>query len=437
MFNDKYVDEYFKIIKDNPKEYKKDYEKMLSKRKEYKATYLEEPVPALYQGFFYDRSIERVYEKMSEILMSITKKVTDKYVEDPEYRKLFGFDSLIEKLILKDPGYDIPVPIARYDVFYDGNEDYKFCEFNTDGSSAMLEDKALANLFENTKAYKKMSQKYKLTNTDQLIPLVDALLDIYKNAKAKENPNVVIADIIDHENTEFEYFKELFEKKSLNCKIADIRDFVKKDDGVYVDDMKVDLVYRRLVTSDLLEYKNEAKDFIDGYMNSDFIAIGSFRSTLFYTKDIFRILLDKKTLEFLDEEEREFVKKHIPFTQRFDYEKDYEELIANKDKYILKPIYGYASKGIFVGKEMNKEQFKKALDEIKDIEYIYQEYYEVDPMKYVVFDPDAKLKEFSFVTGLFIYNKKFISPYTRIGTDNLISSAREYFTIPAMLIEDK
>ena len=53
--------------------------------------------------------------------------------------------------------------------------------------------------------------------------------------------------------------------------------------------MKIDLVYRRLVTSDLIENKDIGKNLIDAYLNDEIISIGSFRSTLFYTKDIFRI----------------------------------------------------------------------------------------------------------------------------------------------------
>ncbi|MDO4663068.1 MAG: glutathionylspermidine synthase family protein [Tissierellia bacterium] len=437
MFNDKYAKEYFEIIKKDPDKYYNDYQKMLDKRKEYKATYKEEPVPALYQGYFYDENIEEKYQEMAEILMSITQKVTQNYLEDKEYRKEFGFDPLIEKLILKDPGYDVSVPIARYDVFYDGNKDYKFCEFNTDGSSAMLEDKALANLFKQTKGYQELEKKYNIENKDLLEPLVDEILSIYKKINNKK-PNVVIADIIEHDNIEFLYFKELFEKRGINCKIADIREFEKREDGSYVKDMKVDLVYRRLVTSDLLEYKEKAKDFIEGYLDSDFIAIGSFRSTLFYSKDIFRILRLNETKKVLNDKEIDYIERHIPFTEKFNYEKDFNTIIEDKDNYILKPVYGYASSGVIAGKDHSKEELEEILEKIKDQKYIYQEYYNVEPMKYVIFgNKKAKLEDFSFVTGLFIYNKKFISPYTRIGQAALISSARDYYTIPAMKLYKK
>jgi hypothetical protein len=437
MFNQKYVNDYIKIIKEDEKSYKKDYEKMLDKREEYGATYKGQVVPTLYQGFFYDQETEDIYKKIVDKFMSIVAKVTKKYCEDPDYRKLFDFDELTEKLILKDPGYHIDIPISRIDVMYDGREDFKFCEVNTDGSSAMLEDRAIAEIYKETKAYKEFSKKYDLENINLLTSLVDSILDLYKTVDDKK-PNLAIVDIIEFDNIEFQTIKKLFEKRDINTKIVDVRDLTKKEDGLYYEDFKIDLVYRRLVTSDLIENKDSCKDFIESYLAGDFISIGSFRTTIFYTKDIFRILRLKETQEILTKEENDFIKNHIPFTESFNYKKGLDFCLANKDKLIFKPKQAYASHGVFAGKDLSKEDLKKELEKIKDQDYIYQEYYKVDPMQFLVFDEDkAKLEDFSFVTGLFVYNNKMIAPYMRIGNQSLISSARDYYTITSMKISKK
>ena len=49
----------------------------------------------------------------------------------------------------------------------------------------------------------------------------------------------------------------------------------------------------------------------------------------------------------------------------------------------------------------------------------------------------AKSENFSYVTGLFAYNKKFIAPYMRIGNAALISSAREYYVVSSLKIKEK
>lgn len=439
MINDQIKIDYEKIINENYQEYKKDYEKLLNNRKEYGATYKEEEIPTLYDAYFYSQEDYKLYDDMIDTFMSIVEKVTKEYVENESYRKLFALDPLTEKLILKDPGYNISTPIARFDVMYDGREDYKFCELNTDGSSAMLEDKSLADLMKETKAIEKLKEKYVIDHTDLLQSLVDSIEDLYyKTKKTKEKINIAIVDIVEFDNIEFKTIQKLFEKKGHRCKIANLKDLERKDGGLYIDDMKIDLVYRRLVTSDLIENKDIGKNLIDAYLNDEVMTIGSFRSTLFYTKDIFRILRLKESQKILSEKENEFIKKHIPYTEKFDYQKDKEKILEEKDKYILKPIQGYASHGIYVGKEHDKKEFKAILEQIKDKDYIYQEYYTVKPIKFIKMEDDkAKLEDFSFVTGLFAYNKKFISPYMRIGNAALISSAREYYVVSSLKIREK
>lgn len=439
MINDQIKNNYIKIINENYSEYKNDYKKLLKNRKAYGATYKEEEIPTLYDAYFYNQEDYKIYEDMIDIFMSIVEKVTKEYVENKSYRKIFDLDPLTEKLILKDPGYNISTPIARFDVMYDGREDYKFCELNTDGSSAMLEDKSLADLMKETKAIEKLKEKYEIEHIDLLQTLVDSIEDLYYKAKnTRKKINIAIVDIIEFDNIEFKTIQKLFEKKGHNCKIADLKDLKRKEDGLYIEDMKIDLVYRRLVTSDLIENKEIGKDLIESYLNDEIMTIGSFRSTLFYTKDIFRILRLKESQKILSEKENEFIKKHIPYTEKFSYQKDKEKILENKDKYILKPIQGYASHGIYVGKEHDKKEFEKILEEIKDKNYIYQEYYMVKPLKFVKMeDEKAKLEDFSYVTGLFAYNEKFVAPYMRIGNAALISSAREYYVVSSLKIKEK
>ena len=45
---------------------------------------------------------------------------------------------------MREKKYDCNIPIARIDIFYDEETGgFKFCEFNTDGTSAMNEDREL------------------------------------------------------------------------------------------------------------------------------------------------------------------------------------------------------------------------------------------------------------------------------------------------------
>ncbi len=93
------------------------------------------------------------------MMISITNKITNRYIEDKEFRKKFGFPKLIEDLIQIDNGYDINVPIGRFDIFYKDYDNFKFCELNTDGSSAMNEDNTIAKILLESKALNDFRKK--------------------------------------------------------------------------------------------------------------------------------------------------------------------------------------------------------------------------------------------------------------------------------------
>ena len=82
-----------------------------------------------------------IFEKIVNTTYRIFEKIIKAYLEDPDYRSIFPFSRELTELILTPRGYDSYLPIARFDIFYDeDSSDFKFCEINTDGTSAMLED---------------------------------------------------------------------------------------------------------------------------------------------------------------------------------------------------------------------------------------------------------------------------------------------------------
>ncbi len=412
---------------------------MLDEVSKSNAIYHGEPVPVTYQGLFYDEKTRDNLGKIADKLMKITRKVTKRYIEDEDYRKLFDFSPKLEKLILHDPGYEIPAPICRYDIFYNSIDKFKFVEFNTDGSSAMNEDNEVGPILLDTLAMKELSKYYNLENVDLINSWVKASLDIFRRNSSIEKPNIAIVDFLDIGTPfEFEAFKKAYLNAEVDCEIIDIRDLEYSNGKLHKGDFDIDLVYRRAVTVEIMDKYEEVQPFIEAYLDNAFMMLGSFRSQLMHIKPIFEILLKDETKAFLEEDEILFLDRAIPKTYKFESEKDFKKVLENKDDYILKPIDSYASKGIYTGREHSNEEYEKILKKILNKGYIYQEYYDMEPLKFVEFDSQGKLKvsDFGVVLGMFIYDEKFIAPYTRIGKESLISGARKYYTVPNILVSD-
>lgn len=436
MFNDEYSLELYKIVREDEDMYYRDFVDFIAKTKVSKAIYHGEPIPMTYQGLFYNKKNRSDFVYISNILMSMTDKITKEFVENPEYRKIFQLDPAIEELVLHDPGYDVPVPICRYDVFYDG-VNYMLCELNTDGSSAMNEDNTLGQLLLQTKAMQKFMEKHNVENVDMFTPWVWETADMYKKYVSDKKPNVAIVDNLEVGTpNEFDEFKRVYEENGFNCEIIDIRDLEYKDGKLCHGDYVIDLVYRRIVTLELLKIKDQIKPFLDAYMDNAFFMVGSFRSQLMHSKLIFEIFRDEQTQALLNNEEKKFIDEHVPFTKKIE-ERDAYEIIMNKDKYIFKPIDGYASLGIYVGSEMTEEDLQEKLPEFIRIGYVFQEYYDMNKCEFLEFEEKSPvLNKFTQVVGLFIYNKHFVAPYTRIGKDNVVSGARKYYTAPNLFINE-
>lgn len=441
MFNERLVNEYIGIIKENPEYYFNDYKNIVERVNNSNAIYKGEPIPVTYQAMLIGEDNMEEFKDIASKLMVITNKITNKYLESPEYRKLFRYPKMLEDLILHYPGYNMPVPICRYDMFYNGKDDYVFCEFNTDGSSSMNEDDIIGEIMLDSKAHEKLSEKYQLKQFELFESWVDKAYEIYKSAdQAVDKPNVAILDFTGLGITnEFARFKKTFEDKGFNCEIVDPRDVVYKDGKAYKGDFRLDLVYRRAVTVEMIRRYDEIKDFIEAYLNNAFVMIGSFRSQIMHSKLIFKIFRDPMTKEILTDEENNFLEAHIPFTEILENQEDYDTVLENKDKYILKPFDSYSSDGVYAGQEHNREEWKEILDKAYQNDYIYQDYFNMDKVDFVEYDKEGKLHitPFSFVMGMYIYAEQFQGLYTRIGNAALISGARDYYTTPNILAIEK
>ncbi|HEY8362818.1 MAG TPA: glutathionylspermidine synthase family protein [Tissierellaceae bacterium] len=431
--------EYIDLIKSNPQKYFEDYKITLNKVANSTAIYKGKPVPFLYHPMFFTEEDVKKFEDMVDTLMSITNKVTERYLKSSEFRKKFEYPPLLEELILIDNGYDINVPIARYDLFYGGDDNYKFCEFNTDGSSAMNEDNTIGNILLETEALKEFGKHYKLSLFELIDSWVDDIISIYNKWSGKDDkPNVAIVDFTESATTaEFEVFKNAFIRKGYNAVIADPRDLRYRNGKLYFGDYKIDLVYRRIVTFELIEKADEIPDFIEAYRDRAFCCVGSIRSQIMHNKIIFKILHDEDTLEFLSEKEREFVKKHIPVTGLFKGDREvFDKVLNNKDKYIMKPYDLNASRGVYAGKDLSFEEWKSMLEKSWNNNYIYQEYFEPYKRDHVVFENgELKVEKFKSIIGLFIYKEKFAGIYTRVGKLSIISGIKDYFTLPNLLVK--
>ena len=431
--------EYLEILKSNTNFYYEDY--ILAKEKVSKsnAKYKGKPVPFLYQPmFFTDDDIDN-FNRIAKMVMNIGNKVTNRYLVDGEFRKKFKYPKLLEELILVDPGYDMNIPIGRFDLFYQGGDVFKFIEINTDGTSGMNEENTFSEIILDSQAISPMKDKYRINYFELMEKWVKDSLKVYSSYENKvENPNIAIVDFKETGITaEFEEIQKVYERLGYSCYIIDPRDLDYKDKGLYFQDIKIDMVYRRIVTVEFIEKSSESPALIEAYKNKAFCMIGSLRSQIMHNKIIFKVLHDEETWDLFTEEEIDFIKAHIPYTEEFGKDRDLvEKLRINKDSYIIKPIDSFASQGVYAGRDYREEEWENILEKSFDQEYLYQEFIDPYTREFAEFREDGSLEidSFNMNVGVYMYRENFAGVYTRISKNNIIFGREGYYSIPNLWV---
>src|SRR5690554_3216452 len=155
--NKKYID----YVKGNFEESKKSSDRSLGYLRGSTAKYQGNVISSLHIPKLFPEHVVEYLDSSVNTMYSILEKVIKEYLNNADYRKLFEFDQRLEELILVDRGYDSYLPMCRLDIFL--NEDdlsFKFCEFNSDGTSSMNEDRELNIALTYTSLYDKIKEDY-------------------------------------------------------------------------------------------------------------------------------------------------------------------------------------------------------------------------------------------------------------------------------------
>ncbi|MCL2203915.1 MAG: hypothetical protein FWB88_08250 [Defluviitaleaceae bacterium] len=373
----------------------------------------------------------------AQTIYAILDKVIRRYLEDAEYRKLFPFPAELEELILTEAGYPQLLPIARLDIFFnEADFSFQFCEFNADGSSAMNENRELDIALRHCDAMEKMRETHEITSYELFDSWAREFMDIYRTYNKKiDAPRIAITDFMEKGTpNEFIQFKLAFERAGYETEICDIRDLTYSNGKLNSPCAKqIHAIYRRAVTRDIMENKDDVRPFLQAVRDNAVCLIGHLRTQIIHNKSIFHILRRAETFAFLTPEEREYVLRHIPETLPLTGDVP-PGVLENKNDWIIKPEDFYGSQGVYVGLDMDEAEWRKAVSEATDTGYILQRFcppYKTYNLNFNQSDrPDFEL--YNNITGMFIYNGKLQGLYSRIGKMGKISAPTGVLTVASL-----
>ena len=415
------------------------------------AKYMGSPVKMLYfPKAFTEQGFSRVREA-GETAWKILVKVIREYLDHPDYRKLFGFPAELEEMICRRPEYSMLLPLCRLDMFLNEETgDFKFCEFNADGSSAMNENRIMTEAYRKTEMYRDFAERYEQEPFELFDSWVRVFLNLVRQAgHYPEHPQVAVVDFLEKSITfaELEAFAEAFRRQGSDACVAEIRGLTYDGEHLYTPEgFRIDAIYRRAVTGDILDHRGEIEPFLSAVRDRKVCLIGDFCTQVVHDKILFKILHLDRTKAFLSDEENRYIEEHVPYTADLTPDLLTKEKFMHTEwvcrsgkicRWILKPEDSYGAHGIYYSGDLTDEKWQELLKERAGKGYVIQEY--VSPYRTLNADytdtdyrdnpwqeqakgqKSPRIHSFANMTGMYLYGGHLAGIYSRLSPLNIIS----------------
>ena len=380
-----------------------------------------------------------------DALYKIFDRVIEQYFADADYRALFDFPAALEALILSadlaGSGGPPHIPMARIDFFLDEETGaIKMCEINTDGTSAMNEDRLLGEFLAESSAFQRFIKDRPHRRFELFDSWVREFLAAWrkKTGRTREDlPRVAIADFLNVGYvTEFEVFKTTFLRQGMECEICDIRELTYDGNTLRSKSgMAIDAIYRRAVTSDIMAAYDEIGPFIQAAKDGAVCLIGDFLTQIVHNKRFFYILYHPLTDDILTGEQRAFIRRHFPPTYPLTAQTLAEQpIFAQRADWIIKPCDSYGAKGFYAGKNETDERWIKLCEGHLAKDYIVQRFQTPYKSPNIDFLASEKVHKYANLTGIYCYNGRPYGVYSRLAGGEIISTQYDEKTVATVLL---
>jgi len=336
------------------------------------------PLPiCIAPALFHRAQIKPIQDQMRRLVRVLAK--LEQPLRQTEWLDRLGIHRSEQQLIqwptrLQSGGY-----ISRVDGFVeyrsDGSLAYQIVELNVDspgGAAFMDESFRLVRKTSLWKAFvKKFPGRYMETDAQDL-PL---LLRAWEQWGGKGKPRIAVVDWITvNTASEFELLKERYNRLGYETIICDPRELEYREGRlVDYDGVPIDLVYRRVLVEDLLTHAEAARPFLHAYRDQACCVVNSFACKPLTVKSLLSWVHRPEFEELLSRSDLAFLRSLVPWTADVVDGPLLDRLRRDREQLILKPADGYGGQGLYLGWEMDQQQWESAIAESLKERYVAQQ----------------------------------------------------------------
>ena len=317
----------------------------------------------------------------SETLYAALGKLERALLADADLRLELDLDPAEADLVLADPGFSASSPSARLDGFVGDDGIIRYVEYNAESPAGMAYNDELTAVFATLPVMRAFKKRHTLSS----FPVRGKQLGVLRRARRPRGELKTIA-IVDWRGlptlTEFEMFAAFFEARGLRAIICSPEDLTYSRHALRVDGVRIDVVYRRVLTSELLARPDVARPLVQAYLDGAVTVVNSFRAKLLHKKMSLALLSDDRYAKLYTAAERKAIAIHVPWTRKMreghtTYRGTVVDLVdlvmTKRDRFVLKPNDEYGGKGVILGWTVEQHEWEQTVLAGLTASYVVQE----------------------------------------------------------------
>jgi hypothetical protein len=365
------IDRYHEVLTAYVDKGGEDHLALLDRMVERGAVFGGRPICSFLRPNFVLRSQYAMVTRALRHFRTAVVKAKDAIFNTPELLDQMGLTDGERGLIAINPEFKSLGVVTRLDTILWG-QDFSLVELNAEGAFGVSYADRLTELFEGFQPMREFSRTRPVTPLYMGNALVGTILDTWHEFGGTRVPRVAVVDWKEVvTRTEFDIVCEHFQRHGVPARFVDPRELEYKDGELLAGGEGIDLIYRRLLTSDVLARAGEVKPLLEAYKARVVCVVNSFRAKILDKKILWALLQDPRMMSLYTTEEAETIHAHIPWTRRVEEIKTTGPdgapidlvpwMTEHRTDLVLKPNDEVGGRGVVIGANVEPGVWEKAI----------------------------------------------------------------------------
>jgi len=374
-------------------------------------------------------------QKRCTPLMTAFGKAFTAALGDAAFLQQFGLESWEYELIAAEPGFRDPSPVSRLDAFFVHDRGgLRFTEYNAETPAAAAYNDVLGEVFLGLPVMREFLKRFEVRPQPSRQNVMHALVDAWCQwSGGRSRPRIAILDWNDVPTwSEFVITSEYLRSQGFECTIADPAEADYRGDTLYVAGMPVDLIYKRVLISELIERGGMDHPVVRAVRDRRVCMVNPFRCKILHKKASLAVLSDERNTGLFTDAEQRAIAAHIPWTRRIEERHTTRNgeridliphVLEQREQLVLKPNDEYGGTGIVLGWRVDDTEWERAIARALETSHVVQERVDIPIEAYPsLVDGRVMIEDRILDTAPFIWYGSWMDGcLTRLSTESLVN----------------